>query len=144
MPPGTALTIEFHDGTVVAKSKGEAKAKKRKTDPIDQGKLFGIALLALLALGAGRAEAGALALAGEATPGGLMQGAVDPGAKVTLDGKPVRVAPDGHFIIGFGRDAAATAALDVAFADGSRAHKDSPSRRGNGISAASTACPKNR
>ena len=124
VPPGTALTIEFHDGTVVAKSEGEAKAKKRKTDPIDQGKLFGIALLAVLALGAGRADAGALALAGEATQGGLMQGAVDPGATVTLDGKPVRVAPDGHFIIGFGRDAAAKAALDVAFADGSHAHKD--------------------
>jgi exodeoxyribonuclease VII large subunit len=124
VPPGTSLTIEFHDGTVVAISEGEAKAKKRKTDPADQGKLFGIALLALVALGAGRADAGTLALDGTATQGALVRGTVDPGAKVALDGKPVRVAPDGHFIIGFGRDAAPKAALDVTFADGSRTQRD--------------------
>jgi murein DD-endopeptidase MepM/ murein hydrolase activator NlpD len=123
VPPGTSLTIEFHDGTVVAKSEGEAKARKRKTDPADQGKLFGLALLMLLALG-GRAEAGTLALDGAPTQGGFVRGTVDPGASVTLDGKPVRVAPDGQFIFGFGRDAPAKAALDVAYLDGSRAHRD--------------------
>ncbi|HVA12185.1 MAG TPA: exodeoxyribonuclease VII large subunit [Stellaceae bacterium] len=121
--PGTALTIEFHDGTVVAKSEGEARTRKRKAGPADQGKLFGLALLLLLALGS-RAEAGTLALDGTPTQGSLMRGMVDPGAAVTLDGKPLSVAPDGHFIFGFGRDAAATAALDVKFADGSRTQRD--------------------
>ncbi|HEY3916988.1 MAG TPA: exodeoxyribonuclease VII large subunit [Stellaceae bacterium] len=123
VPPGTSLTIEFHDGTVVAKSEGEAKARKRKTDPADQGKLFGIALFALLAF-SGHASAAALALDGAATQGALIRGTVDPGATVALDGQPVRVAPDGHFILGFGRDAAAKAALDVTFADGSKTHRD--------------------
>ena len=123
MPPGTALTIEFHDGTVVAKSEGEAKARKRKTDPVDQGKLLGIALAALLLLG-GAAQAKTLTLDGTVTQGGLVEGQVDPGASVTLDGKKLRVAPDGHFIFGFGRDAAAKAALDVAYADGTHAHRD--------------------
>lgn len=123
VPPGTALTIEFHDGTVVAKSEGEAKTRKRKTDPADQGKLFGIALVALLAFGA-QASAATLTLDGGATQGGLVRGTADPGAEVTLDGRPVRVAPDGHFIIGFGRDAAPKAALDVVDADGSKTHRD--------------------
>jgi exodeoxyribonuclease VII large subunit len=123
VPPGTALTIEFHDGTVVAKSEGEAKARKRKTDPADQGKLFGIALLALLLLGSA-AQAKTLMLDGTVTQGGLIEGQVDPGAGVTLDGKKLRVAPDGHFIFGFGRDAVAKAALDVAYADGTHAHRD--------------------
>ena len=123
VPPGTPLTIEFHDGTVVAKSEGEAKARKRKTDPADQGKLLGIALLAVLALG-GTAQANTLVLNGTATQGALIEGKVDPGAHVALDGKELRVAPDGHFIFGFGRDAAAKASLDVTYADGSRAHHD--------------------
>jgi len=123
VPPGTALTIEFHDGTVVAKSEGEAKARKRKTDPADQGKLFGIALLALLLLG-GAAQAKTLMLDGTVTQGGLIEGQVDPGAGVTLDGKKLRIAPDGHFIFGFGRDAGAKAALDVAYVDGTHAHRD--------------------
>jgi hypothetical protein len=122
VPPGTTLTVEFHDGTVVAKSEGEAKARKRKTDPADQGKLFGIALAAL-AFGA-HASAATLTLDGTATQGGLVRGTVAPGATVTLDGKPVRVAPDGHFIVGFGRDAAPTAALDVIAPDGSVMHRD--------------------
>jgi murein DD-endopeptidase MepM/ murein hydrolase activator NlpD len=123
VPPGTPLTIEFHDGTVVAKSEGEAKARTRKTDPVDQGKLLGIALAALLLLG-GAAQAKTLTLDGTVTQGGLIEGQVDPGASVTLGGKKLRVAPDGRFIFGFGRDAAAKASLDIAYADGTHAHRD--------------------
>jgi murein DD-endopeptidase MepM/ murein hydrolase activator NlpD len=49
---------------------------------------------------------------------------VDRGAAVRLDGKPLKVAPDGQFIFGFGRDANASAALDVTYPDGSKEHRD--------------------
>jgi murein DD-endopeptidase MepM/ murein hydrolase activator NlpD len=49
--------------------------------------------------------------------GGLALGRVAPGSRVTLDGKPVQVAPDGRFAIGFGRDAGPRARL-VATAPG--------------------------
>jgi murein DD-endopeptidase MepM/ murein hydrolase activator NlpD len=68
--------------------------------------------------------AGTLTLDGEVEQGGLVRGKTDPGAQVTLDGRAIRVAPDGGFIFGFGRDAPDHAALDVTFADGSHAHRD--------------------
>ena len=46
-------------------------------------------------------------LIGEALQGGLLIGRAQPGATVTVDGRTVRVAPDGLFLLGFGRDAAA-------------------------------------
>ena len=45
------------------------------------------------------------------TQGGLAFGQAAPGSRVTLDGKPVQVAPDGRFAIGFSRDAGPTARL---------------------------------
>ncbi len=68
--------------------------------------------------------AGTLTLEGAIEQGGLVRGKTDPGALVTLDGRAVRVAPDGGFIFGFGRDAPDHAALDVTFAEGSREHRD--------------------
>jgi murein DD-endopeptidase MepM/ murein hydrolase activator NlpD len=79
-----------------------------------------LALPALLALPScaqpvaeARAAAGAPAL--EINPagsnqaglsqGGLALGRAAPGSRVTLDGKPVQVAPDGRFALGFARDA---------------------------------------
>jgi murein DD-endopeptidase MepM/ murein hydrolase activator NlpD len=60
----------------------------------------------------------ALELEGAATQGGLLVGRVEPGARVDLDGRAVRVAPDGRFLIGFSRDQAPSARLMVAGADG--------------------------
>jgi murein DD-endopeptidase MepM/ murein hydrolase activator NlpD len=76
-----------------------------------------------LALWAAPCAAGALSLEGAFTQGGLVRGQTEAGATVTLDGRAVRVAPDGSFVLGFGRDAPAAASLDVAFADGSREHR---------------------
>ena len=73
-------------------------------------------LLLVLALPAG---AGQLGLEGNFQQGGLVLGSTDPGARVTLDGKPVRVSPSGRFLLGFGRDAPAEARLAVAYPDGS-------------------------
>jgi murein DD-endopeptidase MepM/ murein hydrolase activator NlpD len=50
--------------------------------------------------------------------GGLVYGHTTPGAHVTLDGQPVRLTPDGEFLLGFGRDAAPGASLDVTYPDG--------------------------
>jgi murein DD-endopeptidase MepM/ murein hydrolase activator NlpD len=64
-----------------------------------------------------------LSLEGAFTQGGLVRGKTEAGATVTLDGRAVRVAPDGSFVLGFGREAPAEATLDVAFPDGSREHR---------------------
>ncbi|HXM85299.1 MAG TPA: M23 family metallopeptidase [Stellaceae bacterium] len=84
---------------------------------------FLFALVAVLPI-AVPAYAGTLTLDGPIEQGGLIRGKVDPGASVSLDGAPVRVAPDGHFILGFARDAPDHAALDVVYRDGSKEHRD--------------------
>ncbi|KGE04537.1 M23 family metallopeptidase [Pseudohaliea rubra] len=72
------------------------------------------ALLAAFLLAApGAADAGCDDLGGEAVQGGLLWGRVPPGSRVTLDGDALPVLPDGWFLAGFGRDAAATASLVV-------------------------------
>lgn len=54
------------------------------------------------------APAGEIRLTGSAQQGGLMFGTAPPGtARLTLDDRPVRLAGDGRFVIGFGRDAVA-------------------------------------
>jgi murein DD-endopeptidase MepM/ murein hydrolase activator NlpD len=60
----------------------------------------------------------ALELQGPLTQGGLVVGRVEPGARVTLDGRAVRVGADGRFLIGFGRDHGPRAHLTVTGADG--------------------------
>lgn len=73
-------------------------------------------LLALLAVvPAAHAET---RLDGNLTQGGLVIGRTDPGSTVVLDGRTVRVGPDGVFVLGFHRDAPATAELTVTAPDG--------------------------
>lgn len=45
-----------------------------------------------------------LALTGAAVQGGLLMGETAPGAALSVDGAPHPVSPDGHFLLGFGRD----------------------------------------
>ncbi len=76
-------------------------------------------LLALLIVAAALpARAEGLALTGDAIQGGLMIGQVEPDSRVRLEGNPIRVWPDGRFLIGFGREAAASAVLDIRYPDG--------------------------
>lgn len=77
-------------------------------------------LLVLVALAPPAAADDRLALEGAFTQGGLVQGRVPPGARVTLDGKSVRVDRDGLFLLGFAREAPADKTLAVTFRDGSR------------------------
>jgi biotin carboxyl carrier protein len=60
-----------------------------------------------------------LTIDGEPLQGALLIGRTDPGTSVKFDGKVVRVSDGGVFLLGFGRDAPATARLDVVFPDGS-------------------------
>ena len=57
-------------------------------------------------------------LSGDPIQGGLVQGRAAPGSSIALDGKPVAVAPDGLFVLGFGRDAKPGAVLAVRAPDG--------------------------
>ena len=69
------------------------------------------------------ASGGALSLEGPLVQGGLVIGHTEPGAQVTVDGRPVRVSAGGAFLMGFGRDAKAKVALRIIHADGTRTEK---------------------
>lgn len=43
-------------------------------------------------------------ISGKFTQGGLIRGKTQPNSKITLQGKPVRITPNGEFVFGFGRD----------------------------------------
>jgi murein DD-endopeptidase MepM/ murein hydrolase activator NlpD len=57
-------------------------------------------------------------LQGNFTQGGLVVGTAPPGSRVVLDGRAVRLSPDGRFVFGFGRDAAPDAELRIVAPDG--------------------------
>lgn len=69
--------------------------------------------------GARRAR-GALDLQGRLIQGGLVRGLTAADSRVTLDGAQVRIAGDGRFLLGFGRDAPARMSLVDRDARGNR------------------------
>lgn len=75
-------------------------------------------LIVLLALLAGSAGAHDLELKGRFVQGGLVQGQTVPGARVKVDGSPVRVSGDGLFLVGFDRDEGSQVELEVWTPDG--------------------------
>lgn len=82
-------------------------------------RLLGAAVLLALATWAAPASADdAITLTGALSQGGFARGDAPPGTRLTLDGNPVRVAPDGRFILGFGRDAPAAVSLAATFPGG--------------------------
>ena len=68
----------------------------------------------------GRVGNESLTLAGRFIEGGLVWGATDPGALVSIAGRKLRVSPEGYFVFGLGRDAPAKILLVVRLPDGSR------------------------
>lgn len=74
--------------------------------------------LALVFLLSGGPIAAETVLEGKAVQGGLIVGRTAPGSTTKLDGRSVRVSPDGVFALGFGRDAAAKATLEIHAPDG--------------------------
>jgi hypothetical protein len=82
---------------------------------------FIISLFAILCAGAQvipAVYAQEIALDGAVSQGGLVQGTIRPGARLTLDGRKIRVSRSGVFVIGFGRDAPRHATLTVTHPDG--------------------------
>jgi len=75
-----------------------------------------VAALLLATTGPQPAE---LRLDGQPVQGGVLRGIVPPGTvSLALDGRAVPLAPDGRFLIGFDRDAAPVARLELRRADG--------------------------
>ena len=60
----------------------------------------------------------AVELKGDFIQGGLVRGTAAPGARVRFEGRPIRVSDKGVFLIGFSRDAAGTARLEIRGEDG--------------------------
>lgn len=79
--------------------------------------------ISLLLLGVLSHTASALELKGPLEQGGMVIGKVTPGTKVSLDGRSVEVTADGRFVIGFGRDAKASAKLTTEDASGKHVRK---------------------
>ncbi len=55
--------------------------------------------------------------------GGLVQGTTVPGTKVWVDGRKVRVSPQGMFLVGFGRDASQRVKLAITYPNGKKEHR---------------------
>lgn len=70
-------------------------------------------------VGASQAQAVSLSLKGVEQQGGIMRGETEPGTRVSLNGKPVQVSPQGFFVIGFDRDHKGDARLVLSGTDGS-------------------------
>ena len=79
---------------------------------------YALAGALLLASAAAHNENDTLILTGAAIQGGLIFGKTHPGNLVFIDDTRVMVSPNGDFLIGFGRDAAAQAMLRVQDPDG--------------------------
>jgi murein DD-endopeptidase MepM/ murein hydrolase activator NlpD len=74
-------------------------------------------LLLLSTPPAGAAEGVRLELDGSIPQGGLLVARTEPGATAELDGRPVRVSPEGVFLVGAGRDDEGPLAVIVMTAD---------------------------
>jgi len=85
--------------------------------------VLGAAAWLLWVSGPNQALAQDLTLEGALSQGGLVTGRTLPGAEVRLDGRPVRVGADGRFLLGFGREAAPEAVLELTLPDGTLARR---------------------
>jgi murein DD-endopeptidase MepM/ murein hydrolase activator NlpD len=61
-----------------------------------------------------------MALDGAIRQGGLVEGRVEPGSRVEIDGKAVRVSREGIFLLGFDRDHGPQSRVVVTYPDGGR------------------------
>lgn len=85
---------------------------------------FRILLLALTATVAHAGDDVPLEFEGELIQGAIVIGRTDPQASVRFDDRPLRVGPDGHFVIGFDRDAPVKQSLAVTLPAGRRIERE--------------------
>ena len=85
-----------------------------------RGRLICLFLVILIG---GAVSAHALEINGELTQGGLVTGRVDPGTKVMVGKRQLRVSPEGVFLLGFGRDAPAKISLRILHPSGVQENK---------------------
>lgn len=81
-------------------------------------RMFWVVLLVLVLLNSSAAEA--VQLSGQFTQGGVVIGQAEAGSRVEYAGRPLTLTADGHFIFGFGRDAALQQQLVLIAPDGRR------------------------
>lgn len=89
--------------------------------------MFRLLCVLLLALPVAAAEAGdgvPLELEGEFIQGAIVIGRTAPQAQVRFDGRSIRVGPQGHFVIGFDRDAPERQSLTVQLPEGGRIERE--------------------
>jgi murein DD-endopeptidase MepM/ murein hydrolase activator NlpD len=67
----------------------------------------------MLMLAAPALLAGPVVLQGDLIQGGMVIGETEPGNRVFYDGEPIRVSPEGLFLLGFGRDDALEHTLEI-------------------------------
>ena len=85
------------------------------------------ALMMALLIGAisnGAIAADRVSLQGSLIPGGLVTGTAAPGSKINFQGKPIRISPDGTFILGFGRDAKRVQTIEILDPNGFTYYQD--------------------
>ena len=63
-------------------------------------------------------DAEEIQLEGRFIQGGLVRGAAPPETSIMLDGRQLRLSPEGYFVFGFGRDALPRAVLVVSYPEG--------------------------
>jgi murein DD-endopeptidase MepM/ murein hydrolase activator NlpD len=71
------------------------------------------AALLWLLLATSVSQAAPAVLKGRLVQGGMVIGETDPGNRVFYDGEPIRVSPEGYFLLGFARDDAPEHTLEV-------------------------------
>ncbi len=72
-------------------------------------------MLSLVLLSIGVVEAGEFTYRGKVEQGGLLFASVPPGSRASIDGKEVRVSPNGDFLIGFNRDHPDTSTVVITY-----------------------------
>jgi murein DD-endopeptidase MepM/ murein hydrolase activator NlpD len=80
--------------------------------------LLGVVLAACAATAQPGASHSALTIDGPIEQGSVIRGTAAPGARASLDGKPLMVDDEGRFVFGFDRDAAGDAVLGVTWPNG--------------------------
>lgn len=77
-----------------------------------------VLVVGALSLAVSSAAMAQVSLQGQMEQGALIRGQTTAGSEVYLNGEPIKITPEGHFVFGFARDAALEQDLTVIYPDG--------------------------